>query len=1102
MPAAGPSAPVNSMPMGDAAAFPEVKMDFAIDTNGSFAPTWTSIAANVPGNGTPAWLRDAKFGIWFHYGPQANGASGDWYAQHMYQQGSTSYNNHIAQFGHPSTNGYKDVIRAWNPTNYNPAGLAQLYYNAGARFVLVQGVHHDNFDNWNSKYNPWNEMNFGPKRDTMAEWTNALRSLGMRMGVAFHHEYSWWFTQPDFLSDTSGPLAGVPYDAVTSTNGSGQWWTNYDTRRLYNIDLHKYQGIATPTSGYWNPSSGIFTNDLDYCNWYATQWSLRIMDVVEQYDPDFIYTDGNSTQPFSGYATGTGYKCDAMQRVIAHFYNRALERHGKLDTLAVVKFHGGDRIGTTFEGGFSSTIKEDQPWFAEMAIGDWFWKPGISYDNGGTIVQRLLEAVSRDGAMIVNIPNRPDGSLDGGATNMLNGVGQWMSIHGEGIYGSHAWVIPAENSFRFTVGTNGSLYAFRLGLPSAGAKLVIQSLATSSNLLVKPVSSVSLLGSASSLSWSQTSTGLVVTLPATLPNVPSGTAIALKIGPASAIGSAVPGNLSASPKTDQIELSWFYPSTTATFNVSRSTVHNGPYAPIATGLSSNYFVDTNVAAGTLYYYVASAVDAAGQSVNSSEASASLAGPPSSQWLTEDVGAVGAVGSFNLSGSRFTVQGSGSDIWNSADEFRYVFQALKGDCSITARVLNLQNTASWAKAGLMIRETLDPASKYVINFLSPVNGTALQQRSSTGGSASGVSNSSGIAAPYWLRLTRAGNVFTAYTSADGVNWTQTGGTTVAMNSSVYVGLAVCSVNDGTLCQAQFDSVSFSSANAVISSPLPPLLHRYSFNEASGAVAHDSVGGADGTLNGTAHFDGSGHVILEGSSGAYVGLPGGLLAGLASVTIEAWVTNAVTPDNVPLFSFDDGAQDGVGTGYLRFVLHDQNNGRNFLELAGNGGTPMIAANPGLGGRLVHVVCVYDPGIGAASIYTNGVLEVSQATATALSNVSTSAAALGRSPWNGDPWLAGEIDEFRIYAGTLLPADVAAAQFLGPNALLTTNVSLGISQGSGFLTLSWPVAASGFTLQSCPGVGGAWTPVNVAPSTVNSNNQVVLVPTNAVRFFRLAR
>ena len=638
-----PGAP-NSMPMGDPASFPETNMDFAIETNGPFSPTWTSIAANVPGNGTPAWLRQAKFGIWFHYGPQANLQSGDWSAQHcrrvaparpdcnwsaqhMYQQGAGAYSFHTNYFGHPTTNGYKDVIRAWAPTNYSPAGLAQLFYNAGARFVLVQGVHHDNFDNWNSRYNPWNIVNFGARRDTMAEWTNALRSLGMRYGVAFHHEYSWWWTQPDFLSDGSGTFAGIPYDAVTATNSTGKWWASYDTRRLYNQDLHKYQGIATPTQGYWNPSQGIFTNDLDYCHWYATQWALRILDVIENYDPDFVYTDGDSTQPFSGYATGTGYKCDAMERVIAHFYNRALERHGpNLDRMAVVKFHNGDHIGTTWEGGYSTAIYDVQPWFAEMAIGDWFWYPGIPYDNGGAIVYRLLEAISRDGAMMVNIPNRPDGSLDSGATNMLVGVGQWMAIHGEGIYGSRAWVTPTEGSFRFTVGTNGCLYAFYLGVPAAGTKLTVASLATSSNLLTGPIGAVSLLGSASALAWSQTATGLVVTCPALMPSLPSGTAIGFKIGPAASIGGPMPANVIALPDTNQIKLSWYCPSSRATFNVKRSTSHGGSYTTIASGVTKLFFNDAAVSAGTLYFYVVSATDAAGESADSTETSAALAPP--------------------------------------------------------------------------------------------------------------------------------------------------------------------------------------------------------------------------------------------------------------------------------------------------------------------------------------------------------------------------------------------------------------------------------------------------------------------------------------------
>jgi Concanavalin A-like lectin/glucanases superfamily len=351
---------------------------------------------------------------------------------------------------------------------------------------------------------------------------------------------------------------------------------------------------------------------------------------------------------------------------------------------------------------------------------------------------------------------------------------------------------------------------------------------------------------------------------------------------------------------------------------------------------------------------------------------------------------------------------------------------------------------------------------------------------------------GVRDPYVLR------------AHDGINWSVVGTTTVTMNASVYVGLAVCSVNDGTLCQAQFDNVSFSTSSVVVSAPLPPLIHRHSFNEAGGGAAHDSIGGANGTLNGNAAFDGNGHVVLNGTIGTYVSLPGNLPAGLANVTIEAWVTNSVLPDNVALFSFDDGLQDGVGGGYLRYVLHDQSNGRNFLELASSSGSHLVPANPGLGGQSAHMVCVFNLSDGVVRIYTNGVLEMSQAVSTSLTNVSLNAAALGRSPWNGDPWLAGSIDEFRIYSGQLLPADITAAQIAGPDVPLMANVSLDVSQGSGTLTFSWPVAASGFSLESSPALGAdaVWAMVTNAPLIIGANTQVNVTSTKPTMFCRLRR
>ena len=336
IPAVPPPQAQDSVPLGNSRSFAEMKLDIPI-APGPFEPTWESIEKNYPGE--PAWLREAKFGIWVHFGPQSAGESGDWYARNLYKT-STANKNHLKKYGHPSEVGYKEVLRDWNPTKLDPAALTKIYQDAGARFLMIQGVHHDNFDLWNSHYQPWNSVNLGPKRDLLGEWAKACRADGMHFGVTFHHEYTWWWWQTAFGSDNDGAKKGVPYDGnLTLADGKGKWWEGYDPRLLYGINLREYKGVTSAAYTGWSPPpAGIFTNHLDYAKWYTTQWAQRMMDVVDQYDPDFIYTDGTVQGPFSGNGTGTGVKADAMQRVMADFYNRSLQRRGKVNTFSIVKF--------------------------------------------------------------------------------------------------------------------------------------------------------------------------------------------------------------------------------------------------------------------------------------------------------------------------------------------------------------------------------------------------------------------------------------------------------------------------------------------------------------------------------------------------------------------------------------------------------------------------------------------------------------------------------------------------------------------------------------------------------------------------------------------
>jgi alpha-L-fucosidase len=535
--------PVNSVPMGDWQSFPEMKLDIPVSP-GPFEPTWESIEKNYPGE--PAWLREAKFGIWVHFGPQSAGESGDWYARRLYSPGTGANQNHLRKYGSPSGAGYKEVLRDWNPTKLDPAELTKIYQDAGARFLMIQGVHHDNFDLWNSQYQPWNSVNIGPKRDLIGEWAKACRADGMRFGVTFHHEYTWWWWQTAFGSDKEGGKKDIPYDGnLTLAGGTGKWWEGYDPRLLYGIDLREYKGVAEKSHSDWSPApSGIFTNHLNYAEWYATQWALRMMDVVENYDPDFIYTDGTVQQPFSGNGTGTGFKADAMQRVMADYYNRTLQRRGQVNTFSIVKFrHKTNGTVTTEEFGVPANINTNEPWIAEAPVGDWFYAPGFHYD-AGMMIRYIIEAIARDGNAALCISILPDGSLDEGSLKMLKEVGVWMRRNGEAVYGSRAWTIPGEGElidgklkmlpggklerrhaefrftgqdFRFTVGKNGALYAFCMTVPEPGMQLKINSLGTDAGNLATPVKNVMLLGHSGELLWKQEADGLVITCPEEMP---------------------------------------------------------------------------------------------------------------------------------------------------------------------------------------------------------------------------------------------------------------------------------------------------------------------------------------------------------------------------------------------------------------------------------------------------------------------------------------------------------------------------------------------------------------------------------------------------------
>jgi beta-xylosidase len=265
----------------------------------------------------------------------------------------------------------------------------------------------------------------------------------------------------------------------------------------------------------------------------------------------------------------------------------------------------------------------------------------------------------------------------------------------------------------------------------------------------------------------------------------------------------------------QINLTWNAVSGATSYNVRRATSSGGPYTVIATGITTTNYSDTSVVSGMLYYYVVSAVVGGAESLNSASAGTPLPYP----WQTQDIGAVGVAGSAAYSNGMFTATGSGADIWNTADAFRYIYTTVSGNCTITAQVVSVQNVDPWTKAGVMIRSSLASNAPNAFVAVTPGNGVTWQYRSTTNGASYNV-NTTGLSAPYWVSLVRSNGAFSGYCSPDGTNWTQMGtAQTITMGSTVDIGLALTSHNNSSLATATFDNVTAPNWQAV-SPPATP------------------------------------------------------------------------------------------------------------------------------------------------------------------------------------------------------------------------------------------------------------------------------------------
>jgi alpha-L-fucosidase len=475
---------------------------FAVAT-GPYTADWKALGLAYS---TPEWWRDAKLGAWAHWDPQSMPEQGDWYAYYMYQQGSADFNYQVSHFGDPSSYGYKDICQNWVIDQWDPQSLMNLYVQMGAKFFMAMGSHHDNFAGYDSIYQRWNAAKVGPKQDIVAVWEPLARKAGLRFGIGFHNTpaRTWGQWMPiRYTSDSKGP-----YDALqTILDGKGKWWEGLDP-----VDLYGYKHTTDCSNQQCNNSP------------YGTQFVYRVDEAIDKYHPDVVYFDDHAgdSQVDLGVHMGLGSIATTM---LANYYNKSLAWNGgKLDVVMNMKGVGGQYdsfqtnetlVSYAQRALVRSTEASTEPQISaypfqtELDIqgGNWHYKTGAGYTDAVTLVTTLMQNVSRNGSLLLNLTQHGRGNLDPQCTQIAQDIGAWLKVNGEAVYSSRPFEVMGDTTVAYTR-NNGYVYATLLGWN--GGATTLKALA-SGGATLGAVSKVELLGSTVAFTFSQNAQGLTVT---------------------------------------------------------------------------------------------------------------------------------------------------------------------------------------------------------------------------------------------------------------------------------------------------------------------------------------------------------------------------------------------------------------------------------------------------------------------------------------------------------------------------------------------------------------------------------------------------------------
>jgi alpha-L-fucosidase len=404
----------------------------------------------------------------------------------MYEENRPEYEYHVREWGHPSEFGYRDFIPLWRAENFDPDAWLTLFQEAGARFFTPCAVHHDGFDLWDSPH-PYNSVDMGPRKNIIRLLMEATRRKGLRWGFTTHLARNYNFFQPGYGADSDGPWKGIPYIADTPEN-----------RGFY----HPHHGDVNPKYPV-NPSEA-----------WKRSWSGRLKDLIDRYEPDFLYFDG--AVPFDSDDGLTG------RRVLAHYYNSGRRRHAGADQVVMTIKTARNGHGIYHEGIATLDLERNaldrlrlQPWQTDDTIGVRYWSyvEGMAYRSVDDLIDELVDIVSKNGNLLLNVPPRADGTFDKDTVRILKEIGAWNRRFGECLFGTRPWIVFGEGDVRFTRSKDGrTLYAVFLSWPEQG-RAVLLSLGSGANVIDGSIRSVTLLGGGEAVEFHRDDQGLHLRLP-------------------------------------------------------------------------------------------------------------------------------------------------------------------------------------------------------------------------------------------------------------------------------------------------------------------------------------------------------------------------------------------------------------------------------------------------------------------------------------------------------------------------------------------------------------------------------------------------------------